>query len=195
MIYWISGVACSGKSTLIKSILNKYTDFPNSYEIYIPIKNISCIKFNDFLLIGSNYLSNKIKKQTNLGIDNCRSNHKEIKEIIIQEYTKHNNILLETFISRYFKEELLLWLIKLYELKILHLQVDKNILDKRGEERNCDVDKLRNEEIKINQLKRVESIIKHNKIKQYVSILHNKDKKDLSNNVKLIYDYLTMKDY
>ena len=37
--------------------------------------------------------------------------------------------------------------------------------------------------------------IKHNKIKQYVSILHNKDKKDLSNNVKLIYDYLTMKDY
>ena len=33
------------------------------------------------LLIGSNYLSNKIKKQTNLGIDNCRSNHKEIKEI------------------------------------------------------------------------------------------------------------------
>ena len=35
MIYWISGVACSGKSTLIKSILNKYTDFPNSYEIYM----------------------------------------------------------------------------------------------------------------------------------------------------------------
>jgi len=194
MIYWISGVACSGKSTLIKSILNKYTDFPNSYEIYKPIKNISCIKFNNFLLIGSNYLNSRIIKQTSYGIDSCRSSHKEIKEIIIKEHSKHNNILLETFIPKYFKEELLLWLIELYELKILYLQVDKNILDKRGEERNCDVDILRNEKIKINQLKKVESIIKHNKIKQYVSILQNKDKKDLSNNVKLIYDYLTMKD-
>ena len=135
MIYWISGVACSGKSTLIKSILNKYTDFPNSYEIYKPIKNISCIKFDDFLLIGSNYFNSRIKKQTSYGIDNCRSNYKEIKEIIRQEHSKHNNILLETFIPKYFKEELLLWLVELYKLKILYLQVDKNILDDRGKKK------------------------------------------------------------
>ena len=62
------------------------------------------------------------------------------------------------------------------------------------EKKNCDVDILRSEKTKINQLKKVESIINHNKIKHCVNILQNKDEKDLSNNVKLIYKFLTMKD-
>ena len=182
MICWISGVACSGKSTLIKSLLNESEVSHQLRSIYKPIKEFSCVKFQDFLLVGSNYLNDKVKTP---GIDSSKFKKEYLESLIDQEYLKHN-ILLETFLPHLFNLDIILSLISKYNLKIFYLHTNKNTLDKRGIERNQYYDKQRTEKIKSNQLKRTELVINHNMVKPYVTILENSNKKDLSNNVKLI---------
>ena len=88
---------------------------------------------------------------------------------------------------------MILNLISKYNLKIFYLHTDKNTLDKRGIERNQYYDKQRTEKIKSNQLKRTELVINHSMVKPHVTILKNSNKKDLSNNVKLICENLRSK--
>ena len=187
MIYWITGQACSGKTKLIKSILNNYVDFPNTYEIYKPVKEISCIKFKDFLLVGSNYLRNKARS---LGIDNSRGSLSELELLIKQEYSKCD-ILLETFRPKYFNIDFILRLKKMYDLKIFYLQTDKEILDERGRTRNHIWDRERTEKKKYTQMKKIESVIENDEVKSYVIKLENNNENDLSTNVKLILGNLS----
>ena len=189
MIYWISGVACSGKSTLIKSLLNESEVSHQVRTVYKPTNKFSCIKFQDFLLVGSNYLNDKVKTP---GIDSSRFKKKYLELLIEQEYLKHN-ILLETFLPHLFNLDMILNLISKYNLKIFYLHTDKNTLDKRGVERTQYYDKQRTEKIKSNQLKRTELVINHSMVKPHVTILKNSNKKDLSNNVKLICENLRSK--
>ena len=187
MIYWITGQACSGKTKLIKSILNNYVDFPNTYEIYKPVKEISCIKFKDFLLVGSNYLRNKARS---LGIDNSRGSLSELELLIKQEYSKCD-ILLETFRPKYFNIDFILRLKKMYDLKIFYLQTDKEILDERGRTRNHIWDRERTEKKKYIQMKKIESVIENDEVKSCVIKLENNNENDLSTNVKLILGSLS----
>ena len=187
MIYWITGQACSGKTKLIKSILNCYVDFPNTYEIYKPVKEISCIKFKDFLLVGSNYLRNKARS---LGIDNSRGSLSELELLIKQEYSKCD-ILLETFRPKYFNIDFILRLKKMYDLKIFYLQTDKEILDERGRTRNYIWDRERTEKKKYIQMKKIESVIENDEVKSCVIKLENNNENDLSTNVKLILGSLS----
>ena len=187
MICWITGVACSGKSTLIKYLINESEVSHQLKNVYKPTSKISCVKFQNFLLVGSNYLNDKVKTP---GLDSYRLKKEHLELLIEQEYIKHN-ILLETFFRPLFNLDMILNLISKYNLKIFYLHTDKNTLDKRGIERNQYYDKQRTEKAKSNQLKKTESVINHSMVKPHVTILKNSNKKDLSNNVKLIYKDLT----
>ena len=187
MIYWVTGQACSGKTTLVRTILNDYIKSINKYEIYKPIKKISCVRFKNLLLVGSNYLTNRARDQ---GIDSSGSSLDELELLIKQEYSKCD-ILLETFRPKYFNIDFILRLKKIYDLKIFYLQTDKKILDERGRIRNHIWDRERTENRKYMQMKNIESVIEKDEVKMCVTKLKNNDENDLSTNVKLILENLS----
>ena len=187
MIYWVTGQACSGKTTLVRTILNDYIKSINKYEIYKPIKKISCVRFKNLLLVGSNYLTNRARDQ---GIDSSGSSLDELELLIKQEYSKCD-ILLETFRPKYFNIDFILRLKKIYDLKIFYLQTDKKILDERGRIRNHIWDRERTENRKYMQMKNIESVIENDEVKVCVTKLKNSDENDLFINVKLILENLS----
>ena len=78
-----------------------------------PTKNFECIQFKDFMVIGARYYSNA----TNPGTDLIFAGNDRFKEFIIQEYDNHKNLLIEG--SKFFRKDILDWLISKYKLKIL----------------------------------------------------------------------------
>ena len=106
MIVWISGLSCSGKSTIVKNIVRNQDD--NIGDIVLrkgnliePTEYFDCIQFEDFTVIGGRYYSD----QTNPGSDRIFAGADRFKDFIIQEYNNHKNFLIEG--SRFFRKEII----------------------------------------------------------------------------------------
>lgn len=109
----IGGVPCSGKSTLMKSILQ---DLGDSKSIE-PMKLFRCQKHNDILVIGD------YSRDTDFGGTDRLSYGviKKFRSFIEQEYPKHRHILCEG--DRFFRSVELEWLLDNYDTQIYILEI------------------------------------------------------------------------
>ena len=191
MIVWISGLSCSGKSTIVKNIVESQNK--NFGDIVIkegtlvePTKYFNCIQFEDFTVIGGRYYSD----QTNPGSDRIFAGADRFKDFIIQEYNNHKNFLIEG--SRFFRKEVLDWLVSEYELKIFHIETDKSIIEERSKDRNGWWDKQRTDRRTDNELKKFDKILNDNILKQYITVYENntmEDSKSITKNIlKILLD-------
>ena len=195
MIIWISGLYCTGKSTIVKNIVESQNK--NFGDITIkegtlvePTKNFECIQFKDFMVIGARYYSNA----TNSGTDLIFAGNDRFKEFIIQEYDNHKNLLIEG--SKFFRKDILDWLISKYKLKIFHLETDISIMEERSKNRNNyakkvgktgSTDKITNYAIKV-----YDEILNDSILKKYITICKNEtmeDSKSITKNIlKILLD-------
>ena len=191
MIVWISGLSCSGKSTIVKNIVESQNK--NFGDIVIkegtlvePTKYFNCIQFEDFTVIGGRYYSD----QTNPGSDRIFAGADRFKDFIIQEYNNHKNFLIEG--SRFFRKEVLDWLVSEYELKIFHIETDRSIIEERSKDRNGWWDKQRTDRRTDNELKKFDKILNDNILKQYITVYENntmEDSKSITKNIlKILLD-------
>ena len=191
MIVWISGLSCSGKSTIVKNIVESQNK--NFGDIVIkegtlvqPTKYFDCIQFEDFTVIGGRYYSD----QTNPGSDRIFAGADRFKDFIIQEYNNHKNFLIEG--SRFFRKEVLDWLVSEYELKIFHIETDRSIIEERSKDRNGWWDKQRTDRRTDNELKKFDKILNDNILKQYITVYENntmEDSKSITKNIlKILLD-------
>ena len=191
MIVWISGLSCSGKSTIVKNIVESQNK--NFGDIVIkegtlvqPTKYFDCIQFEDFTVIGGRYYSD----QTNPGSDRIFAGADRFKDFIIQEYNNHKNFLIEG--SRFFRKEVLDWLVSEYELKIFHIETDRSIIEERSKDRNDWWDKQRTDRRTDNELKKFDKILNDNILKQHITVYENntmEDSKSITKNIlKILLD-------
>lgn len=191
MIVWISGLSCSGKSTIVKNIVRNQDD--NIGDIVLrkgnlikPTKYFDCIQFEDFTIIGGRYYSD----QTNPGSDRIFAGADRFKDFIIQEYNNHKNFLIEG--SRFFRKEVLDWLVSEYELKIFHIETDRSIIEERSKDRNGWWDKQRTDRRTDNELKKFDKILNDNILKQHITVYENntmEDSKSITKNIlKILLD-------
>ena len=191
MIVWISGLSCSGKSTIVKNIVESQNK--NFGDIVIkegtlvqPTKYFDCIQFEDFTVIGGRYYSD----QTNPGSDRIFAGADRFKDFIIQEYNNHKNFLIEG--SRFFRKEVLDWLVSEYELKIFHIETDRSIIEERSKDRNGWWDKQRTDRRTDNELKKFDKILNDNILKQHITVYENntmEDSKSITKNIlKILLD-------
>ena len=191
MIVWISGLSCSGKSTIVKNIVESQNK--NFGDIVIkegtlvePTKYFNCIQFEDFTVIGGRYYSD----QTNPGSDRIFAGADRFKDFIIQEYNNHKNFLIEG--SRFFRKEVLDWLVSEYELKIFHIETDRSIIEERSKDRNGWWDKQRTDRRTDNELKKFDKILNDNILKQHITVYENntmEDSKSITKNIlKILLD-------
>jgi len=191
MIVWISGLSCSGKSTIVKNIVESQNK--NFGDIVIkegtlvePTKYFNCIQFEDFTVIGGRYYSD----QTNPGSDRIFAGADRFKDFIIQEYNNHKNFLIEG--SRFFRKEVLDWLVSEYELKIFHIETDRSIIEERSKDRNDWWDKQRTDRRTDNELKKFDKILNDNILKQHITVYENntmEDSKSITKNIlKILLD-------
>tara|TARA_B100000925_G_C21780855_1_gene376167 strand:+ start:42 stop:626 length:585 start_codon:yes stop_codon:yes gene_type:complete len=191
MIVWISGLSCSGKSTIVKNIVRNQDD--NIGDIVLrkgnliePTKHFDCIQFEDFTVIGGRYYSD----QTNPGSDRIFAGADRFKDFIIQEYNNHKNFLIEG--SRFFRKEVLDWLVSEYELKIFHIETDRSIIEERSKDRNGWWDKQRTDRRTDNELKKFDKILNDNILKQHITVYENntmEDSKSITKNIlKILLD-------
>ena len=185
MIVWISGLSCSGKSTIVKNIVRNQDD--NIGDIVLrkgnlikPTKYFDCIQFEDFTVIGGRYYSD----QTNPGSDRIFAGADRFKDFIIQEYNNHKNFLIEG--SRFFRKEVLDWLVSGYELKIFHIETDRSIIEERSKDRNGWWDKQRTDRRTDNELKKFDKILNDNILKQHITVYENNTMEDSNNIAKEI---------
>ena len=75
--------------------------------------------------------------------------------------------------QKFLRKEILDWLIENYKIKIYYLSVDRNLLDKRSEERNSWWDKERTDKRTLNEIKRMNKI----HCRDYISFLYLIDTK------------------
>ena len=191
MIVWISGLSCSGKSTIVKNIVESQNK--NFGDIVIkegtlvePTKYFNCIQFEDFTVIGGRYYSDA----TNPGSDKIFAGADRFKDFIIQEYNNHKNFLIEG--SRFFRKEVLDWLVSEYELKIFHIETDRSIIEERSKDRNGWWDKQRTDRRTDNELKKFDKILNDNILKQHITVYENntmEDSKSITKNIlKILLD-------
>ena len=191
MIVWISGLSCSGKSTIVKNIVRNQDD--NIGDIVLrkgnliePTEYFDCIQFEDFTVIGGRYYSD----QTNPGSDRIFAGADRFKDFIIQEYNNHKNFLIEG--SRFFRKEILDWLVSKYELKIFHIETDRSIIEERSKDRNSWWDKQRTDRRTDNELKKFDKILNDNILKQHITVYENntmEDSKSITKNIlKILLD-------
>ena len=191
MIVWISGLSCSGKSTIVKNIVRNQDD--NIGDIVLrkgnliePTEYFDCIQFEDFTVIGGRYYSD----QTNPGSDRIFAGADRFKDFIIQEYNNHKNFLIEG--SRFFRKEILDWLVSKYELKIFHIETDRSIIEERSKDRNGWWDKERTDRRTDNELKKFDKILNDNILKQHITVYENntmEDNKSITKNIlKILLD-------
>ena len=191
MIVWISGLSCSGKSTIVKNIVRNQDD--NIGDIVLrkgnliePTEYFDCIQFEDFTVIGGRYYSD----QTNPGSDRIFAGADRFKDFIIQEYNNHKNFLIEG--SRFFRKEILDWLVSKYELKIFHIETDRSIIEERSKDRNSWWDKERTDRRTDNELKKFDKILNDNILKQHITVYENntmEDNKSITKNIlKILLD-------
>ena len=191
MIVWISGLSCSGKSTIVKNIVRNQDD--NIGDIVLrkgnliePTEYFDCIQFEDFTVIGGRYYSD----QTNPGSDRIFAGADRFKDFIIQEYNNHKNFLIEG--SRFFRKEILDWLVSKYELKIFHIETDRSIIEERSKDRNSWWDKERTDRRTDNELKKFDKILNDNILKQHITVYENntiEDSKSITKNIlKILLD-------
>ena len=169
MIVWISGLSCSGKSTIVKNIVRNQDDKGNLIE---PTQYFNCIQFEDFTVIGGRYYSDK----PNPGSDKIFAGADRFKDFIIQEYNNHKNFLIEG--SRFFRKEVLDWLVSEYELKIFHIKTDRSIIEERSKNRNDWWDKQRTDRRTDNELKKFDKILNDNILKQHITVYENNTMED-----------------
>jgi hypothetical protein len=186
MIIWLAGISCVGKSTIMRDIISK---FPEGEKVR-PTKYFDCIKFDNFIIIGGRYY----RKTSNPGSDYIFAGKDRFKNFMEQEYPKHKNMLIEG--QKFFRKEILHWLIDNYELKIYYLSVDINTLDERSTDRGGWWDKKRTDKRTNNEIKKMNNLINDKKISQHLEILQNNTMTDIDNNAKIIERWLvTNKDY
>ena len=94
MIFWITGEPCSGKSTLMKSLVGRM-NVSSPLNKLISFGNGKCMKINNTLVMG-NYLG----KGKCPGLDYLQPSLTNLEMFIKKEYPKYD-ILIETFLSRY----------------------------------------------------------------------------------------------
>jgi len=185
MIVWISGLSCAGKSTIVKNIVRSQDDnidglIVRKAQMIKPTKYFDCMQFEDFTVIGGRYYTD----QTNPGSDRIFAGKDRFKEFIIQEYDNHKNFLIEG--SRFFKKEVLDWLVDNYELQIIHIETDRTIIEERSKDRNGWVDKERTDRRTDNELKKFDKILNDDNLKQYITVYENKTMDDSDNIAKEI---------
>ena len=192
-VVWITGVSCSGKSTLVKNIIQKF----DKHEIYKPVNKIRCIKFDRFLVVVGTYT-----KKVNLpGLDSEEFSPRhllknEFKKVIIEEYPKYENILCETRTPAFFNKDILYWLIDTHKLQIFYLTTEKGILDDRAKNRKGKNnkqnfwDRKRTDKRTMKEFSSLEILISDEKISKYTKELRNDNMEDSMKNTKTICEFM-----
>ena len=180
MIIWVAGMSCVGKSTIFRKIIDNY----DKGELIRPTKYFDCIKFDNFLIIGGRYY----RKTTNPGSDYIFAGKDRFKEFIKQEYPKHKNMIIEG--QKFLRKEILDWLIENYKIKIYYLSVDRNLLDKRSEERNSWWDKERTDKRTLNEINRMNKILSNKRFENIIEKRTNETENDSENIKKEIMELL-----
>ena len=178
MIVWITGLSCSGKSTIVKNIVRSQDDDVGGLtirkgELITPTKYFDCIQFENFTVIGGRYYTD----QTNPGSDRIYAGKDRFKEFITQEYNNHKNFLIEG--SRFFRKEILEWLVNEYELKIYHIETDRSKVEERSKDRNGWWDRQRTDRRTDNELKKFNEILNDDNLKQYITVVRNDKIEDI----------------
>ena len=126
MIIMIGGIPCSGKTTLVKNIIEGL----GSYENYEPIPLFKCQKYKDILLIGQ-YPEN----ETFGGTDRLSyGTINKFQEFINQEVTKHKHILIEG--DRFFQAKNLEFLLDEHDAMVYTLKIQPEEEKRRHIKRN-----------------------------------------------------------
>ena len=125
MIIMIGGIPCSGKTTLMKSIIKNL----GSYEFYEPISLFKCQKYKDVLVVGQ-YPEN----ETFGGTDRLSyGTINKFRDFIEQEYPKHRHIIVEG--DRFFRAKDIEWVVENYVARVFILTVNPEEEKRRHLER------------------------------------------------------------
>jgi len=192
-VVWITGVSCSGKSTLVKNIINQFDNF----QICKPVGKIRCTKFDDLLVVGGTYT----KKVNSPGLDGDSrgsrvKRNNNFKELINREYPKYENILCETRTPAFFNKDILYWLIDTHKLQIFYLTTEKGILDDRAKNRKGKNnkqnfwDRKRTDKRTMKEFSSLEILISDEKISKYTKELRNDNIEDSMKNTKTICEFM-----
>ena len=130
MIIMIGGAPCSGKSTLVRSILSEL----GSAENVEPMKLFSCQKHNDILVVGRYPEEEAFGGTDRLSYGTIS----KFRKFIIQEYSKYKHIIIEG--DRFFRMKDIEWLVSEYnagtfDAKIFVLTVSSSEEQRRHIER------------------------------------------------------------
>lgn len=126
MITMMGGIPCSGKTTLMKNIIEDL----GSYENYEPIPLFKCQKYKDILVVGQ-YPEN----ETFGGTDRLSySTINKFQEFINQEVKKHKHILIEG--DRFFQAKNLEFLLDEHDAIVYILKIQPEEEKRRHIERN-----------------------------------------------------------
>ena len=92
--------------------------------------------------------------------------------------------------QKFLRIEILDWLIENYKIKIYYLSVDRNLLDKRSEERNSWWDKERTDKRTLNEIKRMNKILSNKRFENIIEKRTNETENNSENIKKEIMELL-----
>ena len=126
MIFMIGGIPCSGKSTLMRSIIEEL----GSHEDCEPIPLFRCQSHGDILVVGR-----YPKGETFGGTDKLSYGAiPKFRDFLVQEEPKWKHILIEG--DRFVREKDISWLVDSYDSRIYILKVPLEVEKQRHIERN-----------------------------------------------------------
>ena len=121
MIIMIGGIPCSGKSTLMRSLIQEM----GSHEDVEPMKLFPCQKHNDVLVVGRYPIG-----ETFGGTDRISYGAiSKFRDFINQEVPKHKHIILEG--DRFCRAKDIEWLLSEHDAKVYILKVSPEVESER----------------------------------------------------------------
>lgn len=121
MIIMIGGIPCSGKSTLMRSLIQEM----GSHEDVEPMKLFPCQKHNDVLVVGRYPIG-----ETFGGTDRISYGAiSKFRDFITQEAPKHKHIILEG--DRFCRAKDIEWLLSEHDAKVYILKVSPEVEKER----------------------------------------------------------------
>jgi len=121
MIIMVGGIPCSGKSTLMRSLISEM----GSHEDVEPMKLFPCQKHGDTLGVGRYPVG-----ETFGGTDKISYGAiSKFRDFIEQESSKHINIILEG--DRFFRAKDIEWLLSEHDAKVYILKVSPEVESER----------------------------------------------------------------
>ena len=122
----IGGIPCSGKTTLVKNIIEGL----GSYKNYEPIPLFKCQKYKDVLVVGQYPESETFGGTDRLSYGTIN----KFQEFINQEVTKHKHILIEG--DRFYQAKNLEFLLDEHDAMVYTLKIQPKEEERRHIKRN-----------------------------------------------------------